>query len=98
MARPAQESHWQALFRLAAKQEGLFSAHQAVDAGCSQQLLAKYLATGRVERVRCSVYRIADFPSGDHEELVADRSCRNSADSCDSTPSVLLHSQTTGAR
>jgi predicted transcriptional regulator of viral defense system len=71
MTRPAQESPWQTLFRLAARQEGLFSAHQAVTAHCSQQLLGKYLAAGRVERVRRGVYRIADFPPGDHEELVA---------------------------
>ena len=71
MARPAQASPWQALFKLAVKQEGLFSARQATSAGCSQQLLAKYVASGRVERVQRGLYRITDFPVGEHEELVS---------------------------
>ena len=71
MARRVQDSPWQALFRLAVKQEGLFSARQASSAGCSQQLLAKYVASGRVERVQRALYRIADFPAGEHEGLVA---------------------------
>lgn len=71
MTRRAQDSPWRALFRLAAKQEGLFSARQASSAGCSQQLLAKYVAGGRVERVQRALYRIVDFPTGEHEGLVA---------------------------
>lgn len=71
MARPARDSPWPALFRLAVKQEGLFSARQATSVGCSQQLLAKYVAGGRVERVQRALYRIVDFPAGEHEGLVA---------------------------
>ena len=71
MPRIAPKSPWQALFRLAAKQEGLFSARQATELGCSQQLLAKYLAGGRIERVQRALYRIVDFPAGEHEGLVA---------------------------
>jgi predicted transcriptional regulator of viral defense system len=71
MARGAQDSPWQALFKLAGKQEGLFSARQARSAGCSPQLLAKYVASGRVERVQRALYRIVDFPAGEHEDLVA---------------------------
>ena len=71
MPRPAQDSPWRALFKLAAKQEGFFSARQATSAGCSQQLLAKYLTSGRVERVQRALYRIVDFPAGEHEGLVA---------------------------
>lgn len=71
MPRPARDSPWQALFRLAAKQEGLFSARQATEVGCSQQLLAKYVMSGRVERVQRALYRIVDFPAGEHEDLVA---------------------------
>jgi predicted transcriptional regulator of viral defense system len=69
--RPDRNSPWKALFRLAAGQEGLFSARQAENAGCSQQLLAKYLGAGRIERVQRAVYRIVDFPAGEHEGLVA---------------------------
>lgn len=71
MTRLARDSPWQALFKLAVKQEGLFSARQATAAGCSQQLLAKYVASGRVERVQRALYRIADFPAGERDELVA---------------------------
>jgi predicted transcriptional regulator of viral defense system len=71
MPRPARDSPWQSLFKLAAKQEGLFSARQATSVGCSQQLLAKYVTSGRVERVQRALYRIVDFPAGEHEDLVA---------------------------
>lgn len=71
MPRPVRDSPWQALFKLAVKQEGLFSARQATEVGCSQQLLAKYVTSGRVERVQRALYRIVDFPAGEHEGLVA---------------------------
>lgn len=71
MPRPARDSPWQSLFKLAAKQDGLFSARQAAGVGCSQQLLAKYVTSGRVERVQRALYRIADFPVGEHEDLIA---------------------------
>jgi len=68
---PVRTSAWRSLFRLAAKQEGLFSARQATSVGCSPQLLAKYLASGRIERVQRALYRIVDFPAAEHEGLVA---------------------------
>ncbi len=71
MPQPARHSPWQALFRLAATQEGLFSARQATSVGCSQQLLARYASTGRIERVQRALYRIVDFPPGEHEDLMA---------------------------
>ncbi len=71
MPRPARESLWRALFKLAAKQEGIFSAHQAASVGCSQQLLSKYVVSGRIERIQRALYRIADFPAGEHEGLIA---------------------------
>jgi predicted transcriptional regulator of viral defense system len=70
MPRRGRDSPWQAIFRLAAKQEGLFSARQATSVSCSPQLLAKYLANGRIERVQRALYRIVDFPAGEHEDLV----------------------------
>jgi predicted transcriptional regulator of viral defense system len=63
-------SPWTSVFRLAANQDGLFSARQATELGCSQQLLGRYIATGKVERVDRAVYRITDFPPGDHEDLI----------------------------
>jgi predicted transcriptional regulator of viral defense system len=71
MPRPVRDSPWRPLFKLAAKQEGLFSARQATSVGCSQQLLGKYIASGRVERVQRALYRIVDFPAGEHEGLIA---------------------------
>lgn len=71
MPRPVRDSPWRALFKLAARQEGLFSARQAESIGCSQQLLAKYVTSRRIERVQRALYRIVDFPPGEHEGLVA---------------------------
>jgi predicted transcriptional regulator of viral defense system len=62
---------WDSLFKIALSQEGLFSAVQAKEAGCSQQLLGRYLATGKVERVRRALYRIVHYPRGENEELIA---------------------------
>jgi len=61
---------WDQLFHYALAQEGHFTTEQAAAAGYSPQLLAKYLANGRVRRVRRGVYRIVHFPPGAHEELV----------------------------
>ena len=61
---------WNRLYETAASQEGHFTTHQAAEAGYSPQLLAKYLANGRVTRVRRGVYRLVHFPSGEHEDLV----------------------------
>lgn len=67
----AHASPWYALMELAAAQEGLFSASQAKASNVSQQLLAKYMASGRIERVRRALYRVRYFPAGPHEDLVA---------------------------
>jgi predicted transcriptional regulator of viral defense system len=64
-------SPWDALFAIAVGQEGLFSAAQAKEAGCSQQLLGRYLATGKIERVRRALYRVVHFPRGENEDLIA---------------------------
>ncbi|HET7499552.1 MAG TPA: type IV toxin-antitoxin system AbiEi family antitoxin domain-containing protein [Kofleriaceae bacterium] len=71
MPRPVRESPWRALFKLAAQQEGLFSARQAKESGCSLQLLERYVEGGRVEKVEHALYRIVDFPAGEHEGLLA---------------------------
>jgi predicted transcriptional regulator of viral defense system len=65
------KSPWDSLFKIAVTQEGLFSAVQAKEAGCSQQLLGRYLATGKIERVRRAIYRIVHFPRGENEDLIA---------------------------
>ena len=61
---------WDALYGTALEQEGHFTTEQAQKAGYSPQLLAKYLLSGKVARVRRGVYRIKHFPAGQQEELV----------------------------
>jgi predicted transcriptional regulator of viral defense system len=58
-----------ALYQLAEHQAGYFTAPQARQAGFSRSLLAYHLGTGRFERVRPHVYRLAQFPASPHEDL-----------------------------
>ena len=60
---------WEALYGLAAVQEGHFTTKQAAEAGYSLPLIAKYLASGRVVRIRRNIYRLVHFPPGEHEDL-----------------------------
>jgi predicted transcriptional regulator of viral defense system len=60
---------WDQLYETAAAQAGHFTTAQAEAAGYSPQLLAKYLANGRVVRVRRGVYRLTHFPAGELEEF-----------------------------
>ena len=64
------EPAWQALYDVAASQEGLFTTRQAAAAGYSPPLLAHHLKVGRVARIRRGIYRLIHFPPGEHEELV----------------------------
>lgn len=61
---------WDRLYQMAAAQDGHFTTTQAAEAGYYPALLAKYLRSGRIVRVRHGIYRIVHFPAGDHEELV----------------------------
>jgi len=58
-----------ALYRLAEQQAGYFTALQARKVGFSRSLLAYHLRTGRFERVRPRVYRLAQFPASPYEDL-----------------------------
>jgi predicted transcriptional regulator of viral defense system len=60
-----------ALNRLAYSQDGLFTARQAHERGYSAQLLAHHARTGRFARVRRGLYRLSDYPTGEHEEIRA---------------------------
>ncbi len=60
-----------ALHRLAYSQEGMFTARQAQERGYSAQLLAHHARTGRFARVRRGLYRLSDYPTGEHEEIRA---------------------------
>jgi predicted transcriptional regulator of viral defense system len=61
---------WDRLYELAAAQQGLFTTHQAAEAGYSPQLLVHHIASGLATRVRRGIYRLVHFPAGDHEDLV----------------------------
>lgn len=65
------EPAWQALYDIAASQEGLFTTQQAISAGYSAPLLAHHQKAGRIARMRRGIYRLIHFPRGDHEDLVA---------------------------
>src|SRR6266478_2029394 len=62
---------WDCLYETALAQEGHFTTQQALDAGYSSQLLVKYLNSGKIIRVRRTVYRLKHFPPGQQEDLVA---------------------------
>jgi predicted transcriptional regulator of viral defense system len=64
-------SPWRAVVRFAAMQGGLISAGQAVELGCSLKQLSKYVQSGKLERVQRALYRVADLPPGEHDDLMA---------------------------
>jgi hypothetical protein len=65
------EPAWQALYDVAAAQEGLFTTRRAAAAGYSDLLLAHHQKAGRITRIRRGIYRLVHFPAGEHEEVVA---------------------------
>ncbi len=60
-----------ALYGVAASQAGYFTAGEARRAGYSWALLSHHARTGLIRRVSRGVYRLRDYPSSPHEELVA---------------------------
>ena len=69
-SRAPEKPNWARLYQIAAAQQGHFTTAQAAEAGYYPALLAKYLHSGRIVRVRHGIYRIVHFPAGDREELV----------------------------
>jgi predicted transcriptional regulator of viral defense system len=65
------EPLWQTLYNVAASQEGHFTTRQAAAAGYSDPLLAHHQKVGRITRIRRGIYRLVQFPPGEHEDLVA---------------------------
>lgn len=62
---------WQRLYATAEAQAGLFTLTQAENCGYSSQHLQKHLRARRILRVQRGIYRLTQFPAGEHEELVA---------------------------
>jgi predicted transcriptional regulator of viral defense system len=61
----------QALFAVASEQAGFFTSAQAHGCGYSWTMLSHYAATGRFIRIRQGLYRLRDYPSSPHEEVMA---------------------------
>ena len=68
--RTDKKPDWDRLYEIAAAQEGYFTTRQAAEADYYPALLAKYLSSGRIARIRHGIYRIIHFPAGEREELV----------------------------
>ena len=69
--RTSARPDWDRLFMTAQTQEGLFTTQQAAESGFSPQLLVHHAHSGRVLRVQRGIYRIAHYPAGTQEDLVA---------------------------
>ena len=67
---PTGPPDWDLLYETAAGQQGMFTTKQAAEAGYSPQLLVHHTHAGKTIRVRRGIYRLVDFPAGEHEELV----------------------------
>ncbi|MBI3968487.1 MAG: type IV toxin-antitoxin system AbiEi family antitoxin domain-containing protein [Chloroflexi bacterium] len=59
------------LFEVASTQLGYFTAAQARRCGFGWDLLSHHARTGRFVRVRRGLYRLRDYPSSPHEEVMA---------------------------
>ena len=70
VSKARSQPDWDGLFAVAQAQSGYFTTAQAAQSGYSRPLLHKYLATGKVVRVRRGVYRVVHFPASEHEDLI----------------------------
>ncbi|MGE3966450.1 MAG: type IV toxin-antitoxin system AbiEi family antitoxin domain-containing protein [Planctomycetota bacterium] len=61
---------WDRLYQTGESQVGLFTLTQAEACGYSSQHLQKHLRAGRIYRVQRGIYRLTQFPAGEHKELV----------------------------
>lgn len=65
------EPDYEALYRLSSGQAGYFTARQASEAGYGWSLLSHHVGSGLFRRVCRGIYRLRDYPSSQHEDLVA---------------------------
>ena len=59
------------LIEVATAQAGYFTTRQARECGYSYALLSHHAATGRFVRARRGIYRLRDYPSSVHEDVMA---------------------------
>lgn len=57
------------LYQIAETQAGYFTTAQAETAGIDRSRLSRFVAAGRLLRVRHGVYRLVHFPHSRHEDL-----------------------------
>jgi len=69
--RTAKHEKRRRLFETASAQAGYFSAAQARSAGYSAHAVLYHAATGTFERISRGFYRIREFPSSSHEDVIA---------------------------
>ncbi|MBM4061808.1 MAG: hypothetical protein FJ265_12040 [Planctomycetes bacterium] len=62
--------NWPDLLRLATTQGGCFSLTQALELGFSTPLLQHHLRTGKLQRARRGIFRVAHLPAAEDEDLV----------------------------
>ena len=67
----AKKPDWSSLYEQALPQGGYFRGAHAAAAGVSKQLIHKHVLSGRIAHVLRGVYRLANFPSGDQDDLIA---------------------------
>ena len=58
------------LFRVAEPRNGWFRAADAVEAGVARQQLARFAASGVVQRSAHGIYRLCDFPATPFEDVI----------------------------
>lgn len=58
------------LFEIASEQRGYFTAQQALGCGFSRANLSHHVRSGRFYRVRSGLYRLKDYPSSTHEDVL----------------------------
>lgn len=71
MTRKAVSPDLTRLYEIASLQGGHFTGTQARSAGYSKQNIAHHVATGRFQRITRGFYRLREFPSVAHEDVIA---------------------------
>lgn len=69
--QPSRRERRRRLFEKASAQAGYFSASQARDAGYSAHAVLYHVRAGNFERISRGFYRLREFPSSSHEDVVA---------------------------
>ena len=68
---PSQLERRKRLFELAATQGGYFTAAQAREIGYDSRTLWHHTKSGALERISRGFYRLAEFPTQSHEDVIA---------------------------